>query len=75
MKADDLVKGNYFDVMLVEIITDEKLHSDMEYCRASPEQHMFRDNSYEGRDFMSNNPDSCTAIISEPKKALYGKVD
>lgn len=74
MKANDLVKGSYFDVMLVKIITDERLHSDMEYCRASPQQHMFRDNDYEGRDFMSNNPDSCTAIIAAPEKHYMAKL-
>lgn len=68
MKAGDLIKGNYFDVMLVEVINDEKLHADMKYCQAAHDRHMFRDNSYEGRDFMTNNPDSCNAIIAAPEK-------
>lgn len=74
MKAGDLVKGSYFDVMLVEVINDERLHSDMEYCRASYDKHMFRDNSYEGRDFMTNNPDSCNAIIAAPEKHYMAKL-
>jgi len=68
MKKGDLVKGSHFDVMLVGVIKNEILHPEMEYCQASPEKHMFRDFSYEGRDFMSNNPDSCNAIIAAPEK-------
>lgn len=72
MKAGDLVKGRYFDVMLVEPIDDPRLHSDMEYCRGG--SHMFRSNSYEGRDFMSNNPDSCDAIITAPEGHYMAKL-
>lgn len=74
MKKGDLIKGHYFDVMLVDVINDERLNSDMEYCRASSDKHMFRNNSYDGRDFMSNNPDSCNAIIAAPEKHYMAKL-
>lgn len=74
MKTGDLVEGFYFDAMLVEVIEDDRLHANMEYCRASIDKHMFRDNSYEGRDFMSNNPDSCDAIIAAPEKHYMAKL-
>lgn len=66
MKAGDLVEGFHFDVMLVEPIADSRLFPDMDYCQAV--KHFFRRKSYEGNDFMTNNPDSCDAIIEAPEK-------